>query len=101
MWWEINLFYDDTSTRGNKCAHLYADSNVFVHVFPMRFKAAEGDSLGNAVKDIGIMNEIHYENALEQVGINAEFISKDCKYNINVSSNESYSPCHNKAKYQI
>ena len=56
----------------------------------MRSKDGAGDSLGNVVKDIGIMNEIHCDNALEKVGTNAEFIIKARKYSTNVSSTE---PC--------
>ena len=52
----------------------------------MRSKAGAGDSLGDVVKDIGTMNESHYENAPEQVGKNAEFMTKVRKYNIQVST---------------
>ena len=57
--------------QDNKCAQLYTDGGRFVHAFPMRSKCGAGDSLVNLVKDIGIMNEIHCNNALEQVGMNA------------------------------
>ena len=67
----------------------------------MRSKAGSGESLGNVVKDIGIMNEIHCGNALEQVGTNAEFMINSRKYNILVSTNETYSPCKKKDKNQI
>ena len=58
------LLADDTSMRGNKWAQIYADRVGFVHVFLMRSKAGEGDSIGNVVKDIGIMNETHCDNVL-------------------------------------
>ena len=51
-----NIFSDDTSVRGNKCAQIYADRYRFVHVFLMRSKAGAVDSLGNLVKDICIIN---------------------------------------------
>ena len=53
------------------------------------------------VKNIGIMNEIHCDNSLEQVGTNTEIMSKACKYNIGVSKTELYLPFKNKAKNQI
>ena len=40
------------------------------------------------VKYISIKNKIHYENALEQAGMNAIFISKAHKYNIHVSTTD-------------
>ena len=74
---------------------------VFVYVFPMRSKAEAGDSLGNVVKDIGIMNEIHFDNAMEQVGKNIESTINFRKYNIHVYSTDPYLPWQNKAKNQI
>ena len=53
------------------------------------------------VKNIGIMNEIHCDNSLEQVGTNTEIMSKACKYNIGVSKTELHLPFQNKAKNQI
>ena len=59
-----NIFADYTSVRDNKCAQIYTDRDVFLHVFPMKPKAGAGDSVGNVVKDIGIMNEINCDNAM-------------------------------------
>ena len=95
------LFDDETSVQDNKCSQLYDDRDVFLHVSTMRSKAVAGESLVNGVKDIGIMNEIHCENALEQVGTNSEFISKFRKYNISVSFTDPYSPWHSKDEKQI
>ena len=50
------LFNNGTSVQGNKCDHLYSDGDEFLHVFPMSSNARVGDSMGNAVKDIFIMN---------------------------------------------
>ena len=50
------LFYDDTSVQGNNCTQLYSKGGGFIYVYMMRYKAGAGDSLGNLVKDIGIMN---------------------------------------------
>ena len=61
-------------------------------VILMRSTAGASDSLGNLVKDIGIVNEIYCENALEQVRMNLEFMSNSCKYNNNSSSAETYLP---------
>ena len=52
------LSFGDTSVQGNKFSQIYADKDGFVHVFSMRSKAGECDSMGNVVKYIGIMNEI-------------------------------------------
>ena len=71
--------------QDNKCAQLYDDRDVFLHVFTMRSKAVAGESLVNEVKDIGIMNEIHCGNFLEQSRTNADFMGKPRKYNIHVS----------------
>ena len=62
------LFAYDTFVRGNTCAQLNADGYRFVHIFPMRSKAGAVDSLDNVVKYIGIMNEIHCDKELKQVG---------------------------------
>ena len=95
------LFADDTSVRGNKCAHIYADGDGFVHILPMRSKLRAGVSVGNVVKYIGAMNEIHCDNTLEQVGKNSEFMKNTRNYNIHVSSIKPYSPCQNKAENYI
>ena len=92
------LFADNTSMKGNKCAQLYTDREGFLNVFMMRSKAGAGDLMGNVVNDISIMNEIRYDNALEQVGTIVESMSKSCKYNIHLSSTEPYSPWQNKSK---
>ena len=96
-----NIFSDDTSVRGNKCAHIYADGDGFVHILPMRSKLRAGVSVGNVVKYIGAMNEIHCDNTLEQVGKNSEFMKNTRNYNIHVSSIKPYSPCQNKAENYI
>ena len=55
-------FYTDTPfgyntyVQSNKCAQLYADRDEVVHVLSMRSNDKVGESLGNVVKDIGIMN---------------------------------------------
>ena len=95
------LFADDTSVQGNKCAHIYADGDGFVHILPMRSKLRAGVSVGNVVKYIGAMNEIHCDNTLEQVGKNSEFMKNTRNYNIHVSSIKPYSPCQNKAENYI
>ena len=51
----------------------------------MRSKSGAGGSLCTVVKDIGIMNEIHCGNFLEQSRTNADFMGKPRKYNIHVS----------------
>ena len=83
------LFSDDTSVQGNRYDQIYADRDVFVHVFLTRSKAGAGDSLGNVFRDIGIMNEIHCYNSLEQVGTNEKFMSKARKYITHVSSTKT------------
>ena len=55
----------------------------------MRSKSETDDSLGNVVKDIGIMNDINCDKVLEQVGMNTDSMIKSRKYNIHVSSTES------------
>ena len=50
------IFAGDTYLQGNKCAQIYADRDGFVHLFLMRSKDGSGDSLGNVVKNIGILN---------------------------------------------
>ena len=67
----------------------------------MRSKSGAGGSLCTVVKDIGIMNEIHCNNALEQVGMNSWFMSKAGKYNNCVLPTDLYSSCQNNAEDQI
>ena len=66
-----NLFACEISVWGNKCAQLYADRELFIYILPMSSNAVSGDSLGDVVNNIGIMNEIYCDNALEQVMTNA------------------------------
>ena len=78
--------------QGNKGSQLYTYRDEFVHVLTMRSKAGSGDSMGNVVKDIGIIDKIHCYNALEQVRTNVELVRNSRKYNIHVSTTEPYSP---------
>ena len=57
----------------------------------MMSKSGVGDSLGNVVNDIGIINEIHCDKIMEKLVMNAEIMSKARKYNIHVSYGEPYS----------
>ena len=95
------LFMDETSTKGNTCAQLYADGDGFVHVYPMQSKKQAGESLHQFVNDVGIMNELCSDNAPEQTGANSEFVKATRKYRIKTSTIEPHSPWQNKAEGQI
>ena len=95
------IFSVDTYVKDNKCSQLYTDGGIFSHALTMMSKYGAGESLVNVVKDIGIMNEIHCNNALEQVGMNAWFMSKAGKYNSCVFTTDPYSSCQNNAEDQI
>ena len=95
------LFMDETSTKGNTCAQLYADGDGFVHVYPMQSKKQVGESLHQFVNDVGIMNELCSDNAPEQTGANSEFVKATRKYRIKTSTIEPHSPWQNKAEGQI
>ena len=86
------LFGKSTSLQGNTCAQMFTDGESFIVAFPMRSKKDAGDALQKNCRDVGILNELHYDNAPEMTGHNTKLQSLCRDYKIKTSTAEPHSP---------
>jgi hypothetical protein len=74
---------------------LFTGGHGFVVAYPMRTKGEAGIAIQKACCDIGVPNNLHMDNAAEQMGPNMVF-QQTCRDNkINMSSTELHSPWQN------
>ena len=72
-------FYTDTiyakhkSLQGHTCAQIFTDGEGFVVAFPIRTKEDAGEALQKNCRDVGVPDQLHYDNANEMVGPNTKF----------------------------
>lgn len=97
-------FYTDTiyakhkSLQGHNCAQMFTDGEGFVVAFPLRSKEDAGEALQKNCRDVGIPNELHYDNANEMVGPNTKFQTLCREYKIKTSTTEPHSPWQNRCE---
>ena len=100
-------FYSDTffsetkSIRGYKCAQLFCNDEGWATVKPLRSKADCGDALNDVIREVGIPNGIHTDNAGEESGVYTEWerVRKSCL--IPNTFIEPHSPWMNRAEGEI
>ena len=79
-------FYTDTayakftSLQGHTCAQIFTDGEGFVTAIPLRSKEDAGEALAMTCRDVGVPNELHYDNANKMCGPGTKF-QKLCRHN--------------------
>ena len=86
------------SLKGNTCAQIFTDGEVFVWIEPMKSKSEAGESLKKLIQDVGITNALTFDRAKEQVGENTEFQKTIKKYHIKQHQNEAETQKLNRAE---
>ena len=54
--------------RGNTCAQIFTDREVFLYVHPMQSKSQYGETLNVVTRDIGIPNTLISHNSGGKMG---------------------------------
>jgi len=94
------MHFKTLSLGQNKCAQVYMTMS-WVGVYPMRNKAQAGDSLRVLAEDVGVPNELVYDNALEMTGPNTEFQKTARFLQIKCSTIEVHTSHQNAGKQMI
>jgi len=70
--WTDTMHFKTKSLAQNKCAQVYMTMS-WVGAYPMKDKSQAGDSLRLLAEDVGVPNELTYDNAPEMTGPRTEF----------------------------
>ena len=92
------IYAKHTSLQGHTCAQMFTDGEGFVVAFPISTKEDAGEALQMNCRDVGVPDELHFDNANEMCGHGTKF-QLICRENkIKTSTTEPHSPWQNRCE---
>jgi hypothetical protein len=105
--WLKGDMYTDTaiakvkSLNGNKYAQVFANTNNFVAIYPMRSKTMAGDALAEFTQDFGTPTRIYSDGLKEQTEQGTTFVKTAKQLHIELRQTEPRRPEQNRAEGSI
>jgi hypothetical protein len=87
--------------NGNKYAQVFADTNNFVAVYPMRSKTMAGDALAEFTQDFGVPTRIYSDGSKEQTEQGTTFVKTAKMLHIELRKTGLQQPEQNRAEGSI
>ena len=85
--------------RGNNCGQVFVNDINFARFYPLQSKSQAHEALTEFIQDIGIISDLHSDNAKElTLGAFGKVVKT---YHICATETEPYSPWQNRAEMCI